>query len=147
MDLQYLPEDKKREDDPDIRKMLLETLLLVQKRLCLQDKKNTFRIKHLVFCLFVCFYSAQLTATKSGRKTCRDKNVYVIVRELHKWEEELHVATACEKLVQVRGQTNVSGMMLSVLVLHNRAPLCVFSRSNHKNMPSLMVVLLGADRR
>lgn len=29
MDLQYLPEDKKREDDPDIRKMLLETLLLV----------------------------------------------------------------------------------------------------------------------
>lgn len=30
MDLQYLPEDKKREEDPDIRKMLLETLTLVQ---------------------------------------------------------------------------------------------------------------------
>lgn len=30
VDLQYLPEDKKREEDPDIRKMLLETLLLVQ---------------------------------------------------------------------------------------------------------------------
>lgn len=30
MDLQYLPEDKKREEDPDIRKMLLETLLLVR---------------------------------------------------------------------------------------------------------------------
>lgn len=30
MDLQYLPEDKKREEDPDIRKMLLETLLLVK---------------------------------------------------------------------------------------------------------------------
>lgn len=29
MDLQYLPEDKKREEDPDIRKMLLETLFLV----------------------------------------------------------------------------------------------------------------------
>lgn len=29
VDLQYLPEDKKREGDPDIRKMLLETLLLV----------------------------------------------------------------------------------------------------------------------
>ncbi|XP_056293281.1 protein HGH1 homolog isoform X1 [Pseudoliparis swirei] len=29
VDLQYLPEDKKREDDPDIRKMLLETLLLL----------------------------------------------------------------------------------------------------------------------
>lgn len=31
VDLQYLPEDKKREDDPDIRKMLLETLLLVRR--------------------------------------------------------------------------------------------------------------------
>ncbi|XP_068598727.1 protein HGH1 homolog [Brachionichthys hirsutus] len=29
VDLQYLPEDKTREDDPDIRKMLLETLLLL----------------------------------------------------------------------------------------------------------------------
>lgn len=29
MDLQYLPEDKKREEDADIRKMLLETLLLL----------------------------------------------------------------------------------------------------------------------
>ncbi|KPP71519.1 brain protein 16-like [Scleropages formosus] len=29
VDLQYLPEDKKREEDPDIRKMLIETLLLL----------------------------------------------------------------------------------------------------------------------
>ncbi|XP_053172514.1 protein HGH1 homolog [Scomber japonicus] len=29
VDLQYLPEDKKREEDPDIRKMLLETLFLL----------------------------------------------------------------------------------------------------------------------
>ncbi|XP_040015714.1 protein HGH1 homolog [Xiphias gladius] len=29
VDLQYLPEDKKRDEDPDIRKMLLETLLLL----------------------------------------------------------------------------------------------------------------------
>ncbi|XP_073678309.1 protein HGH1 homolog [Garra rufa] len=29
VDLQYLPEDKKREDDADIRKMLLETLMLL----------------------------------------------------------------------------------------------------------------------
>ena len=35
MDLQYLPEDKKREEDPDIRKMLLDTLLLVP------NSKNT----------------------------------------------------------------------------------------------------------
>uniref|UniRef100_A0A3B5JZL2 Protein HGH1 homolog n=1 Tax=Takifugu rubripes TaxID=31033 RepID=A0A3B5JZL2_TAKRU len=70
VDLQYLPEDKKREEDPDIRKMLLETLLL-------------------------------LTATKFGRKTLRDKNVYLIVRELHKWEQDFQVSAACEKLVQV----------------------------------------------
>lgn len=70
VDLQYLPEDKKREDDPDIRKMLLETLLL-------------------------------LTATKAGRLMLKDKNVYPIIRELHKWEKDVHVGAACEKLVQV----------------------------------------------
>lgn len=70
VDLQYLPEDKKREEDPDIRKMLLETLLL-------------------------------LTATKAGRRTLRQKNVYPVVRELHRWEQDAHVGAACEKLVQV----------------------------------------------
>ncbi|XP_018541940.1 protein HGH1 homolog [Lates calcarifer] len=70
VDLQYLPEDKKREDDPDIRKMLLETLLL-------------------------------LTATKAGRQTLKDKNVYPIMREFHRWEKDVHVTAACEKLVQV----------------------------------------------
>ncbi|XP_042562626.1 protein HGH1 homolog [Clupea harengus] len=29
VDLQYLPEDKRREEDPDVRKMLVETLMLV----------------------------------------------------------------------------------------------------------------------
>ncbi|KAG7494607.1 hypothetical protein JOB18_034090 [Solea senegalensis] len=70
VDLQYLPEDKKREEDPDIRKMLLETLLL-------------------------------LTATKAGRKTLKDKNVYPIMREFHKWEKDVKVSATCEKLVQV----------------------------------------------
>ncbi|XP_051932531.1 protein HGH1 homolog [Hippocampus zosterae] len=70
VDLQYLPEDKKREEDPDIRKMLLETLML-------------------------------LTATKDGRRTMKDKNVYVIMREFHRWEKDPRVTTACEKLVEV----------------------------------------------
>ncbi|XP_068578405.1 protein HGH1 homolog [Cebidichthys violaceus] len=70
VDLQYLPEDKKREDDPDIRKMLLETLLL-------------------------------LTATRAGRDTLKDKSVYPIMREFHRWEKDVHVTAACEKLVQV----------------------------------------------
>lgn len=29
MDLQYLPQDKQREEEPDIRKMLLEAIMLV----------------------------------------------------------------------------------------------------------------------
>ncbi|XP_044205839.1 protein HGH1 homolog [Thunnus albacares] len=70
VDLQYLPEDKEREEDPDIRKMLLETLFL-------------------------------LTATKSGRRTLKDKNAYPILREFHRWEKDVHVGAACEKLVQV----------------------------------------------
>lgn len=70
VDLQYLPEDKKREEDPDIRKMLLETLLL-------------------------------LTATKPGRTMLKEKNVYPIVREFHRWEKDVHVGAACERLVQV----------------------------------------------
>ncbi|XP_051949070.1 protein HGH1 homolog [Xyrauchen texanus] len=70
VDLQYLPEDKKREEDPDIRKMLIETLLL-------------------------------LTATKAGRENMKNKNVYPIMREFHKWEKDPQVISACEKLVQV----------------------------------------------
>ncbi|XP_077430424.1 protein HGH1 homolog isoform X2 [Vanacampus margaritifer] len=70
VDLQYLPEDKTREEDPDIRKMLLETLML-------------------------------LMATKDGRRTLKDKNVYVIMREFHRWEKDPRVTTACEKLVEV----------------------------------------------
>ncbi|KAI4884241.1 hypothetical protein NFI96_001383 [Prochilodus magdalenae] len=70
VDLQYLPEDKTREEDPDIRKMLIEALLL-------------------------------LTATKKGRQIMKEKNVYPIMREFHKWEKEPQVISACEKLVQV----------------------------------------------
>ncbi|MEQ2182780.1 hypothetical protein GOODEAATRI_025764 [Goodea atripinnis] len=62
VDLQFLPEDKKREEDPDIRKMLLETLLLALKQ----------------------------------------KNVYPVMREFHRWEKDIYVAAACEKLIQVR---------------------------------------------
>ena len=32
LDLQYLPDDKERESDPDIRRMLLESLLKVSSR-------------------------------------------------------------------------------------------------------------------
>lgn len=70
VDLQWLPEDKKRENDPDIRRMLLEAL-------------------------------EQLCATKVHREYMRDHNVYIILRELHKWEKDRQVLLACENLVDL----------------------------------------------
>ncbi|NXP82216.1 HGH1 protein, partial [Ramphastos sulfuratus] len=70
VDLQYLPPDKQREEEPDIRKMLLEAIML-------------------------------LTATKAGRHMVRDKGTYVVLRELHHWEQHQEVLVACEKVIQV----------------------------------------------
>ncbi|XP_005996848.1 protein HGH1 homolog [Latimeria chalumnae] len=70
VDLQYLPEDKKREKDPDIRKMLIEAVQL-------------------------------LTATSKGRRVVKEKRIYLIMREFHKWETEPDVLVSCEKLIQV----------------------------------------------
>lgn len=44
---------------------------------------------------------SQLTATKAGRHTVREKGTYLILRELHRWEREPAVLAACEKLIQV----------------------------------------------
>lgn len=46
--------------------------------------------------VFVC---VQLCATGHGRKVLRDKQTYVIIRELHQWEPEAEVAEACEQLI------------------------------------------------
>uniref|UniRef100_H2XL93 Protein HGH1 homolog n=2 Tax=Ciona intestinalis TaxID=7719 RepID=H2XL93_CIOIN len=73
LDLQYLPSDKQREEDPDVRVILVEALTL-------------------------------LCATQSGRAYVKDKNTYVIMRELYRWETEndnTDVAETCEKLVQI----------------------------------------------
>ncbi|XP_058899332.1 protein HGH1 homolog [Kogia breviceps] len=70
VDLQYLPQDKQRDPDADIRKMLIEAIML-------------------------------LTATAPGRKQVRDQGAYLILRELHNWEPEPDVRSACEKLIQV----------------------------------------------
>ncbi|KAL0102849.1 hypothetical protein PUN28_018266 [Cardiocondyla obscurior] len=70
INLQYLPETKTREPDPDIRLMLLEAL-------------------------------NQLCATKAARKILREKNAYVILRELHKWEKDKNCLLACENVVDI----------------------------------------------
>ncbi|XP_044727698.1 protein HGH1 homolog [Chrysoperla carnea] len=70
LELQYLPDDKMREDDPDIRKMLIEAI-------------------------------TQLCSLKENRVYIREKNTYVILRELHKWEKDREVLLACENLVDI----------------------------------------------
>ncbi|XP_011687240.1 PREDICTED: protein HGH1 homolog [Wasmannia auropunctata] len=70
INLQYLPETKTREADPDIRLTLLEALY-------------------------------QLCATKVGREILRNKNTYLILRELHKWEKDKRCLLACEKVVDI----------------------------------------------
>lgn len=70
LDLQYLPEDKLREEDPDIRFMLIEAL-------------------------------TQLVTKRQNREAVRDMNTYIILRELHKWETDKKVITACEHLVNI----------------------------------------------
>ncbi|KAJ3653071.1 hypothetical protein Zmor_018988 [Zophobas morio] len=70
LDLQYLPEDKSREEDPDIRCMLMEAL-------------------------------TQLCSIRKNREFIRDKNTYIILRELHKWEKDRKALLACENLVDI----------------------------------------------
>lgn len=70
LELQYLPEDKQRESDPDIRCMLLEAI-------------------------------TQLCDKRCNREFIRDKNTYIILRELHKWEQDKKAMVACENLVDI----------------------------------------------
>jgi len=70
INLQYLPETKTREVDPDIRLMLLEAL-------------------------------NQLCATKVAREILREKNTYIILRELHKWENDRVCLLTCENVVDI----------------------------------------------
>lgn len=43
----------------------------------------------------------QLCAKKNSREYIRNKNTYVILRELHKWERDCEVLAACENLVDI----------------------------------------------
>lgn len=69
-DLQYLSDNKERDPDPDIRKMLLEALM-------------------------------KLCCTRHGRVHLREKQTYLILRELHKWETEDEVKVAVENVVDL----------------------------------------------
>ncbi|XP_071094394.1 protein HGH1 homolog [Haliotis cracherodii] len=69
-DLQYLPPEKEREKDPDIRKMLVEAV-------------------------------TQLCSTRKWRLYIKEKNTYVIMRELHKWETDRVNNVAIMSLIDI----------------------------------------------
>ncbi|KAK1331803.1 hypothetical protein QTO34_007479 [Cnephaeus nilssonii] len=96
VDLQYLPPDKQREPDADIRKMLIEAIMLVSRGPAAgTPPPNTYTDIWLMSAL------SQLTATAPGRRQVRDQGAYLILRELHSWEPESDVRGTCEKLIQV----------------------------------------------
>ncbi|GFR81955.1 protein HGH1 homolog [Elysia marginata] len=70
VDLQYLPPEKQREEDPDLRLTLIEAI-------------------------------TQLCATRQGRLTIKEKNAYLILRELHKWEKDPRSKLGCQKLCEM----------------------------------------------
>lgn len=43
----------------------------------------------------------QLVTNRRNREFIRDKNTYVILRELHKWEKDKKALAACENLVDI----------------------------------------------
>ncbi|NXE03203.1 HGH1 protein, partial [Chaetorhynchus papuensis] len=43
----------------------------------------------------------QLAATKPGRLRLRSRGSYLVLRELHAWERDPEVLSACQKLIQV----------------------------------------------
>ncbi|KAJ9592221.1 hypothetical protein L9F63_001222 [Diploptera punctata] len=43
----------------------------------------------------------QLCAKRSSRELMRERNTYVILRELHKWEKDRTALLACENVVDV----------------------------------------------
>ncbi|NXT04558.1 HGH1 protein, partial [Prunella fulvescens] len=43
----------------------------------------------------------QLAATKAGRWQLRSRGSFLVLRELHAWERDPEVLSACHKLIQV----------------------------------------------
>ena len=46
------------------------------------------------------YLCSQLCCTKYGHDFLQEKQVYLILRELHRWEEDTEVKEACEDVVQ-----------------------------------------------
>lgn len=61
----------------------------------------------------------QLCSSRKCREFIRDKNTYVILRELHKWEKDKKALLACENLVDIliRLVINLTIMYLCILFI------------------------------
>lgn len=86
LDLQYLPEDKKRESIADIRYIIYDNfgVYALFPRRCMLLEAVT-----------------QLCAKRENREFIREKNTYLILRDLHKEETDPKVLAACENLVDL----------------------------------------------
>ncbi|KAK7087936.1 protein HGH1 homolog isoform X2 [Littorina saxatilis] len=69
-DLQYLPDTKQREADPEMRGILIQAV-------------------------------HKLCSTKTGRLKIKEKNTYVILRELHKWETSEENVESILKVIDI----------------------------------------------
>nr|CAD7455113.1 unnamed protein product [Timema tahoe] len=111
-DLQYLPTDKQREPDPDIRMCLIETVNLTQTVGLVFGNLETQTVG-LVFgnletqTVGLVFGNCEtqtvgpLCAKKSSREFIRSCNTYVIFRELYKWETTDRLRDAAEAVIDI----------------------------------------------
>ena len=117
MDLQFLPDDKLRETDPEIRKLLLESLMQVNiktaflcisfilktERSIIRDWCCCLQISRLLAFLFglidIIFF--QLCQTKICREILRNQNIYLILREHHKSEKDKHCVMLNEDIANL----------------------------------------------
>ena len=85
----YLPPDKTRESDPDIRKMLLEAMLQVE------GNRMMFLFSFILMInsnnKSYCQQPYQLCATRFGRETLRNRKIYPILRFFPCLKYRLHM--------------------------------------------------------
>jgi hypothetical protein len=55
----------------------------------------------ILFLIPVLVLLSQLCAKRSSRELMRDRNTYLILRELHKWEKDRMVLLACENVIDI----------------------------------------------
>ncbi|KAG1701249.1 Protein HGH1 [Nymphon striatum] len=138
LDLQYLPDDKVREEDPSVRKMLIETLIQMHLPMCYDLHAHSFstlqlsigsNIFYFLYIYEVIHYCTTMLPTEdglAGRNICflcaktfgrehlRNSGTYFIIRELYAWEPDKLVKLRCLDLIDIlikrENETNVDNL-------------------------------------